>query len=296
MDKLKIAIVILNYKGAQNTLECITSINAANKNDINMELIVVDNNSQDDSQKKLKKLNNIKLILNSENLGFTGGMNTGIRYALENGATQVILLNNDTIVDRDFLKNFCKASLRGDIVAPKIYFAPGYEFHKKRYKKSELGKVIWYAGGKIDWQNVIGTHLGVDEVDTGQFNSSKEIDFATGCCLLIKKEVFEKIGLLDNKYFLYLEDMDFCVRAKKNGFKIIFEPTSIIWHKNASSAGGSGSSLQDYYFTRNRLIFAFKYTKLRTKLAVLRQTLSQCTSSIKRKALLDFLTFHYGKK
>lgn len=296
MDKLKIAIVILNYKGAQNTLECITSVSAANKKDINMELIVVDNNSEDDSQKKLKKLNNIKLILNSENLGFTGGMNTGIRYALENGAAQVILLNNDTYVDRDFLINICKASLTGDIVAPKIYFAPGYEFHKKRYKNSDLGKVIWYAGGKIDWQNVIGTHIGVDEVDTGQFSSPKEIDFATGCCLLVKKEVFEKIGFLDDKYFLYLEDMDFSVRAKKNGFKIIFEPTSVIWHKNASSAGGSGSPLQDYYFTRNRLIFAFKYTKLRTKLAVLRQTLSQCGNSIKRRAFFDFLTFHYGKK
>jgi GT2 family glycosyltransferase len=296
VDKLKIAIVILNYNGVENTLECINSVNAVNKNNINLNLIVVDNNSQDDSQKKLKKLNNIKLILNSENLGFTGGMNSGIKYALENGAGRVILLNNDTYVHQDFLINLNTASQKGDIVAPKIYFAPGYEFHKKRYKKSDLGKVIWYAGGKIDWLNVIGTHIGVDEVDSGQFNSQKEIDFATGCCLLVKREVFEKIGFLDDKYFLYLEDMDFSVRAKKNGFKIIFEPKSIIWHKNASSAGGSGSPLQDYYITRNRLIFALKYAKLRTKMAVLKQALSQWANPIKRKALLDFLTFHYGKK
>lgn len=296
MDKLKIFIVILNYKGIENTLECIKSVDNINKKNIKVEIVVVDNNSQDGSQEKLSKLKNISLISNSENLGFSGGMNTGIKFALEHESTHIVLLNNDTYVDRDFLLNLYEASKKADIISPKIYFAPGFEFHKNRYKNSERGKVIWYAGGKIDWQNVIGVHIGVDEVDSGQFNRQKEIDFATGCCLMIKKEVFEKIGYLDDNYFLYLEDMDFSVRAKNNGFKIVFEPTSVIWHKNASSAGGSGSSLQDYYFTRNRLIFAFKYAKLRTKFAVLRQTLSQCGNPVKRKALLDFLSFHYGKK
>ena len=89
--------------------------------------------------------------------------------------------------------------------------------------------------------------------------------------------------------------MDFCIRAKKSGFKIIFEPHAIIWHKNASSSGGSGSNLQDYYITRNRLLFAFKYAKIKTKIAVLKQITKQATSQIKRKALLDFLTMRFGK-
>ena len=113
--------------------------------------------------------------------------------------------------------------------------------------------------------------------------------------MLVKKEVFEKIGFFDEKYFLYLEDMDFCVRTLKAGFKILFEPKAIIWHKNAGSAGGSGSVLQDYFITRNRLIFAFKYANLRTKLAVLKQTLSQINIPAKRKALVDFATFNFGK-
>lgn len=296
MDKLKISIVILNYNGIENTLECIKSLNLINKKNIKVELIVVDNCSNDGSREKLNQLKNIKLITNSVNLGFSGGMNTGIKFALKFGATHIVLLNNDTYVDPNFVINLYEASKKADIISPKIYFATGFEFHKDRYKKNELGKILWYAGGKIDWQNVIGVHTGVDEVDAGQFNRRKEIDFATGCCLMVKKEVFEKIGMLDDKYFLYLEDMDFCIRAKKHGFRIIFEPASVIWHKNASSAGGSGSQLQEYYFTRNRLIFAFKYAKLRTKLAVLRQTFSQIRNPIKRKALLDFLTFHYGKK
>ena len=89
--------------------------------------------------------------------------------------------------------------------------------------------------------------------------------------------------------------MDFCVRAKKAGFKIIFEPKAVIWHKNASSSGGSGSQLQDYYITRNRLIFAFKYANFKTKLALLRQMISQIRNSIKRRAFFDFLRFNLGK-
>ena len=113
--------------------------------------------------------------------------------------------------------------------------------------------------------------------------------------MLVKKEVFEKIGYFDEKYFLYLEDMDFCVRAEKAGFKIFFQPRAVIWHKNAKSTGGSGSSLQDYFITRNRLLFAVKYAKLRTKIAVFRQIASQFQDTIKRKALIDFLKFNFGR-
>jgi len=137
--------------------------------------------------------------------------------------------------------------------------------------------------------------LGVDEVDRGQFAKRKLITFATGACMLVKRSVFEKIGYFDEKYFLYLEDMDFCVRAKNAGFKIIFEPEAVLWHKNASSSGGSGSALQDYFITRNRLLFAFKFASIRTKFALFRQILGQIRSPIKRKALADFLTFNFGK-
>lgn len=296
MDKLKISTIILNFNGMNETLECLQSVNSASRKNIDLEVVVVDNNSQDDSKKSLRKIKGIKFIENTQNLGFSGGMNTGIKYALGNGATHIVLLNNDTIVSQNLFVNLFSASEKAHIVAPKIYFAKGFEFHKDRYQKSELGKVIWYAGGQIDWQNVIGKHIGVDEVDGGQFEKQKEIDFATGCCLLVKREVFEKIGFLDEKYFLYLEDMDFSVRAKKAGFKITFDPKSILWHKNASSAGGSGSPLQEYYFTRNRLIFAFKYAPIRTKLAILKHTVKNATTSARIAAVVDFLRFHYGKR
>ncbi|KKR58771.1 MAG: putative glycosyltransferase [Candidatus Curtissbacteria bacterium GW2011_GWA1_40_47] len=295
MGKLKIEAIILNYKGLENTLACLDSLKKCDKDGTKMEVIVVDNNSDDGSSEALSKIKDIDFIENHQNLGYAGGNNIGIKKALGQNADAVLVLNNDTIVDKSFLLNLVKSSQYGDIISPKIYFAPGFEFHKSRYTKSQRGKVIWYAGGKIDWGDIIGKHIGVDDVDRGQFSKRKEVDLATGACMLVKKEVFEKIGFFDEKYFLYLEDMDFCVRTLKAGFKILFEPKAIIWHKNAGSAGGSGSVLQDYFITRNRLIFAFKYANLRTKLAVLKQTLSQINIPAKRKALVDFATFNFGK-
>ncbi len=296
MNQLKISIVVLNYKGSGETLECLESLRRCSRGNHDVETIVVENGSDDGSVEAFAKIKNIQLVANDKNLGFSGGMNSGIRYALKRNADYIIILNNDTIVDKNLVLNLAKLAQSADIIAPKIYFAPGFEFHKDRYKKQDRGKVIWYAGGSIDWKNILGIHTGVDEIDKGQFAKPKEIDFATGACMLIKKEVFEKIGFFDDKYFLYLEDMDFCVRAKKTGFKIKFSPDAILWHKNAISSGGSGSKLQDYYITRNRLLFAAKYVDLRTKITALEQIVSLSKDPIKRSALIDFLTFKLGAK
>lgn len=292
---MKVAIVVLNFNGLKDTLDCLDSLRRIEKDKNSVEIIVVDNASADGSQESLANLKDIDLVISEKNLGYSGGNNLGIKRALGRQADWILVINNDTIVGPGLVANLLKDANRADIISPKIYFAPGFEFHKSRYKKSDLGKVIWYAGGQIDWQNIIGSHIGVDQVDTGQFKKRREIDLATGACMFISRKVFEKIGLFDEKYFLYLEDMDFCVRAKKAHFKIIFEPQAILWHRNASSSGGSGSSLQEYYITRNRLLFAFKYAKMRTKIAVLRQIVKQSANPVKRRALLDFLTMSFGR-
>ena len=292
---MKLAIVILNFNGLDDTLACLDSIRKLKNDDIFLETIVVDNFSSDGSQEALSKIEDINFIQNQDNLGYAGGNNVGIKYALKQGADAVLILNNDTIVDQKLILNLVTSLDRGDVISPKIFFAKGFEFHKLRYSPKDLGKVIWSAGGEIDWSNVLGKHLGVDEVDRGQFGVRKQITFATGACMFVKREVFEKIGYFDEKYFLYLEDMDFCMRAKKAGFRIIFEPSAVVWHKNASSSGGSGSALQDYFISRNRLLIAFKFASIRTKFALFRHVLGQIKNPIKRKALVDFLTFNFGK-
>lgn len=272
----KIFIVMINYKGDEDTISCLDSLKAIEVDGFSLNVVVVDNyppKRMDIDEKSYQKLN-LKIILNPSNLGFSGGMNTGVKYALENGADYILIHNNDTLVKNDFLKilfDFMEKNAGVGIVSPKIYFAKGFEFHKDKYRNDELGKVIWYAGGIMDWDNVIGKHRGVDEVDKGQFDGVGETDFATGCSMLVRRKVFEEVGLFDEKYFLYYEDNDLSQRTKKGGYKVYFDPESIVWHKNAGSTGGSGSGLQDYFITRNRLYFGMKYAKGRSKIALLKE-------------------------
>jgi GT2 family glycosyltransferase len=247
-----------------------------NKKSFYLNVVLVDNFPQDPiklDEKKYKELN-LKIIYNKVNLGFSGGNNVGIKYSLENGADYILILNNDTYVDKNFIEELLESfsnELVG-VVVPKIYFAKGFEFHD-RYKKEDLGKVIWYAGGGIDWKNVLGFHRGVDEVDKGQYDLTEETELASGCCLMLKKEILEKVKGYNEDYFLYYEDADLSMRIKKLGSKIIYNPNAIIWHKNAQSSGGSGSNLQDYYISRNRMLFGLKYASLRAKIALIRESL-----------------------
>lgn len=204
----------------------------------------------------------------AENKGYAHGVNVGLKKAVKDGFKYFCVINNDIYFKEDFIKNSLNSISNhpSSIIGGKIYYAPGYEFHKARYKKSELGKVIWYAGGRIDWDHALTPHIGVDEVDRGQFDSIQKIDFANGALVLFDKVVVDKVGFWDESYFLYFEDADFCVRAKKAGIKLFYDPSIMIWHKVSQSTGGSGSSLHQKYQRKNRLKFGLKYAPLRTKL------------------------------
>ena len=180
-------------------------------------------------------------------------------------------------------------------VSPKIYFAPGYEFHKDNYGEEHKGKVVWFGGGKFDWDNVMSIHRGIDEVDRGEYGEEMEMDFATGCCFMVKREVLEKTGMFDDSYFAYFEDSDFSKRVLDAGYKIYYNGSTSISHK-VSQSTGTGSSLTDYYITRNRLTFGFKYASARTKFALWRQTMGQLTfgRSAQRKAIQDFFAGRTG--
>lgn len=248
-----------------------------------LEIVLVDNASTDNSldliqKSKIKNQSDnfkLKIIENNENLGFAEGNNVGIHYALENGADYVMLLNPDTLVDKNLLVHlidFAETDDKIGILSPKIYFAPGFEYHHDRYKDSERGRVIWYAGGKMDWKNVLASHRGVDEMDQGQYDEVMETDFGTGCCLLVKSQVLQKIGFLDEQYFLYFEDNDFCQRAKKAGYQTYYAPKGYLYHLNAGSSK-SGSDTQDYFISRNRMLYGMRYAPIRSKFALIKESL-----------------------
>ncbi len=273
---MKIAIIVLNWNGKEYISKSLDMLKKLDTSDYQVEVVVVDNNSTDGSVKLIKtQYPKFHLIENRENLGYAGGNNVGIRFALENGAEWIWIVNPDVLVDPQALNELLKVATkypRAGVLGPKIYFAPGYEFEKERYKKSELGKVLWFAGGRIDWDNVIAQHLGVNEVDHGQLDRLSQTDFVTGAALLLNAQMLKEIGLLDPKYFLYYEENDLCQRAVKNNWELWYVPTSVVWHANAQ-ATTAGSTKVDYYTTRNRLLFGLRWSaSWRTKFALIRES------------------------
>lgn len=293
---MKIAIVILNWNGKENSLYCLKSIEKLQMSNVKCQIYVVDNGSSDGSVEALRRTKipklEFQLIENKKNLGYSGGNNVGIKRALKGGAEYVVILNNDTILDKNLIAGLLKTfedHQNAGIVSPKIYFAKGFEFHKDRYKKNELGKVVWYAGGEIDWDNVLASHRGVDEVDRGQYDKVTKTDYASGACMMVDSKVFKKIGIFDDDYFLYWEDADLSTRAKGAGFKVLYTPEAHLWHKNAGSSR-VGGHLHDYYLTRNRLLFGRKFANLQARFALVRESLKFIIAGRpwQRRAVLDY--------
>ncbi|MDI6619034.1 MAG: glycosyltransferase family 2 protein [Clostridiales bacterium] len=244
----KVFIILVNYKKYNDTIECIRSLKKIRYN--NFEIIVIDNCSGNGSVDEIKaNYPDIKLFSTSKNLGFAGANNLGIKYALEHNADYILLLNNDTVVDEMFLyymvESFNKYPDAG-IVGNKILY----------YESKDL---LWFAGGRINWLKFRVDHYGNKERDKEIFNHEKEMDFISGCCMLIKAEVFNKIGLIDENYFMYYEDVDLCIRAADAGYKLIYNPKSFIYHKVGLSSGGEDSPFVIKWNTRNKLIFMHKY-------------------------------------
>lgn len=242
----KVAIILVNYNGEKYNEECICSILKSTYN--NYEIIVVDNASTDNSVKLIRErfYDNIKIILSNENLGFSGANNIGINYALDNGFDYVMLLNNDTIIDENMIKIMVETSANKVVVSPKIYY-----YDNKN--------IIWSAGGSINWSKGLPIQYGINEEDNYENNNKKSIEFATGCCVLIPINAIKKVGMMSEEYFLYYEDTDYCVRLIRGGYKIIYEPEAILFHKVSASTGGEKSKMYWYYMTRNRLIFNKKF-------------------------------------
>lgn len=244
----RVAIIVLNWNGLVDTLECLESL--AGLDYPSFEVVVVDNGSTDGAVEAVRTcFPQVTLIENGENLGFTGGNNVGLRHALLQEADYVLLLNNDTEVAPDFLRclvEAMEADPRVGIAGPTVCY----------YERPDL---IWSAGGAIDWRRGRTWMVGLNTADAGQFGDlPRPVDFVTGCAMLVKREVVERVGLLDERFFAYYEEAEWCVRAQRAGFSIIHVPQAKVWHKIPLDARDTSPSVH-YYMTRNRLLF-FKAT------------------------------------
>ena len=243
----KVVIVVLNWNGKCVTAECLASLKEVDYS--NYEILLVDNGSTDRSQEYFRAhYPEITLLENEMNLGFAEGNNVGIRYAMNGQADYVLLLNNDTLVHPKFLSKLVRVAGRDSrigFVGPKIYY---HDWSGQR-------DVIAFAGGCVNLWIGKARNIGEDEKDRGQYEDTKEVDYLQGSCLMVKREVIQRIGLLDSTFFAYWEEIDWCVRGRHAGYASLFIPNAKIWHKVAASSGGLPSR---YYQTRNLFWFMKK--------------------------------------
>lgn len=233
----KVGIVISNYNGWQDTLACLESLRQQTVQDF--EIILVDDASTNDSVRQLQQRlpPNGVLLPQRVNAGFAAANNIGIRRALQDGAEWIMLLNNDTVCKPDMLEQLLRQTPAGAVSCPKMLFM-------------DPPDVIWFAGGSLDARTGKVTHLGGHCKDGPEFSRPMRISFVTFCCVLLPRQVVEKVGFLDESLFMYCEDLDYCIRLRQAGVEMWYLPDAVLHHKAGGTAGGM---LSQYYITRNTL-------------------------------------------
>jgi GT2 family glycosyltransferase/ubiquinone/menaquinone biosynthesis C-methylase UbiE len=245
----KVSIIILNWNGLKDTIECLESLKKITYP--NYEVIVVDNSSEGNDVEVLGQRfgDYIHIIVNDKNYGFAEGNNTGMRYVLNNSNPDYfLLLNNDTIVDPEFLTELVKVAESkpsSGVIGPKTYL----------YDDPNRFWLVWF---EVDMHKGRPFHVGSREIDRGQYENTKNVDYVAGSCLLIKLSVVRNVGLFDKSYFCYWDEADYCLRVRKGGYKIVYVPKAKIWHKVSRSAKRIGG-FSEYYNTRNRFLFMKKH-------------------------------------
>ncbi|ADK13612.1 glycosyltransferase family 2 protein [Clostridium ljungdahlii] len=236
-------IIILNYNGYKDTIECVNSLKKINYK--NYKIVIVDNNSTDESEKILKeKFNQCIIIQTGKNLGYAGGNNVGIRYAVKNNSDYICILNNDVIVEKCFLEELVKylySNHNTAMVGPMIC-----EYSNKRVIQSTGAIVNLYKGS-------------VPSLNSGKMEdvvNQKVIkcDYIGGACILVRKEILDEIGLIPENYFLFFEETEWCLKAKKMGYDIVCYCNAKVNHKGSASIN-KVSGLSEYFMHRNRVVF-----------------------------------------
>jgi GT2 family glycosyltransferase len=244
-----VAIIILNWNNPSDTLTCLHSVATLDYPADRLTVIVVDNGSTDDSVARIRAAYpDMTLIVNSVNLGYAEGNNVGIRYVLKSHTDYILVLNNDTEVSIDFLSQLvaeAESSSSIGIVGPKMYFF-------------DPPDMIFAAGSQVRWDDGELEQRGIwqRESEVGRLYAGvpEDVDFIIGCGVLFRREVLEKIGGLEKRYYLNFEDVDVCIRSRQAGYRVRYTPHAVLYHR-VSATLGQASPQNTYYMTRNALLF-----------------------------------------
>lgn len=263
------------YKNYEVVNDFITSLSLQTSNAFMLFIVDVTDEKERQLIPWIRKIEDKVVYLTGQNKGYAHGVNIGVSEALKKGATHFTIVNPDIVFDTNFVLHATHSLVEHPrtVIGAKIYYAPGFEFHTKTkdldsipYPLSPNAYYIWYAGASVDWNHATVAHRGVDSMDTQQYDSLEPTDIVCGCCMIYDKTVLDIVGSWDINYFMYFEDADYCVRAKQKGIKLLYDPSIVLWHKNAQSTGGSGSKFHEREMAKSRLRFGLKYAPLKTKL------------------------------
>ncbi len=251
-----VAVVTVTYNSGDVVDDFMRSILAQDHR--SLLIYIIDNDSSDDTLRRVRHFQDprIRVIESGANVGFAAGCNIGMRAAQAEGCSHVLIINNDTTFDPTLVSRMLEAEVQlgADFTVPKIY-----HFDEPRR--------LWAAGGRFQrLRGYASVHLGEQVIDAGQYDEPRSVEFAPGCCILIRRSAMERVGYFDERYFVYTEDADYCWRAKSLGLKLWYTPTASLLHKVSSLTGGSGSPFFVRYTTRNRVIFIRKHLSFPARL------------------------------
>ncbi len=253
----EVLIVILNWNGEVDTIEALDSVRGLNYP--NFKTLVVDNGSRPESREAIRRaFPETEIVETGENLGYAGGNNVGLRLALERGADYCLVLNNDVTVDPPMLDRLVREAESDPslaILGPRVY----------RY---DLPDALFYTGWKIDWRRWLFHRVPAREPS----GSLLDVDYVQGCAMMFRTSFLREHGLFDERYHLYCEDADLCVRAQRTGFRTVEAAAARLWHKGFGSSG-KRSALKTYYGLRNRLLFITLHAPPRNRLLLRAQLL-----------------------
>lgn len=235
----KVCVLTVAWNQVEKTLACLATV--FEQTILPDEVILVDNASTDNTIVQVtSQFPEVTVLAQPENRGFAGGYNVGLRYALENDFDYVLLINNDTLLAVDCLQQLlakAKTTPGAGLITAKIYYAEDRER-------------IWTVGAKAHPRLLDMIDKGNDELDRGQWSEARDIDFAPLCGVLLTRPVLETVGLLDEQYFVYYEDMDYCHRIRKAGFRLRLAPDAVIYHAVSASSGGQNTPMERYWMAQ----------------------------------------------
>ena len=259
-DQPSVAVIVLNWNGTADTVECVQSLLLLDYRAV--EIVIVDNGSRPPAATDLSRRFPTATCLQVErNLGYAGGNNVGIRYALEKGHDYVFVLNNDTVVQPGCITaavEVAESDPSIGVVGMKII-------------AMDDPARVWVAFGQVTYRQGLVRLIGYYWLDDGRFDQQRDVEWVAGTAMLFRRRALEEVGLFDEEFFAYHEDVDWCASARDRGFRVVFAPQAIIYHKGHQSSGGKGYvTPRQYLAGRNMILFVRKHANAlqRLKFAV----------------------------